>query len=226
VDEQVSLATIRDDYEIWRWRVELDPSRAFVDLWAAIGASNHDQDTKVRLADVVWALSAFERAYNVLLADIVRVERWHNSGVPAAVDVLTGPYQDSLNYLLVTSLWMDLGDVLVAYRTIVECFGFLKRSVKGGVVSLAKQDVERELGILRNRKLPPLSGKPVTELANAVLHATWHPARTPTLELPLYWKGSDPRTLDFTEEDLRTPLDTLVDETVNQVHGYISTTVR
>jgi hypothetical protein len=59
----------------WRWRMELEPSNRLLDAWSAINASSLPDDTKVKHADVAWATAAFERAYHVLLADIVRAEK-------------------------------------------------------------------------------------------------------------------------------------------------------
>ena len=116
----VSFTTLQEHYGIWRWRIERDSSNQLVKLWSDIGASGLQDDAKVRLANVAWALGAFERAYDVLLADIVSAEKAHNEGVPPLLAYVTGPYENSLDYLLGMGLWMDLGDVLVAYRTIAK----------------------------------------------------------------------------------------------------------
>jgi hypothetical protein len=129
-ESRVSFETLREHYGIWRWRIERDSSNRFVQLWAKIAASSLDNDTKVSVANVALAWPSFERAYDVLVADIGRAERAHNVGVPAIMSFLTGPYEGSLDYLLGTSLWMDLRDVLISYRTIVERFGYLKRPAR------------------------------------------------------------------------------------------------
>ncbi|HEU4422393.1 MAG TPA: hypothetical protein VFR67_07610, partial [Pilimelia sp.] len=113
--EMVSFQTTREYYGIWRWKIERESSNRLVALWAAIGASKLDDDTKVRLANVAWALASFERAYDVLREDMVRAETARSAGVPPAMKFLTGPYENSLDYLLGMSLWMDLADVLIAY---------------------------------------------------------------------------------------------------------------
>lgn len=118
--EMVSFEMAQERYGIWRWRIERDSSNRLVKLWSEIDVFGLPEDTKVRLANVAWALAAFERAYDALLADIVRAERAKNIGVPPVMAVLTGPFENSLDYLLGMSLWMDLGDVLVAYRTIAK----------------------------------------------------------------------------------------------------------
>jgi hypothetical protein len=221
--EMVSLATVRDPYGVWRWRIERDSSNRLVEAWAKIGASALPDDTTVRLANVAWAVAAFERAYDVLLADIVRAEQARNVGVPAVMALLTGPYQDSLDYLLGMSLWMDLGDVLVAYRTIAERLKRLKRLGERRIATLwSAADLDREVRALQDRKLPDLSSKPVTILANTILHDTWDPRVGLTVAFQLYWKGSDPLTLDFAEGDFLEALATLVDETVKRVIGFIS----
>lgn len=221
--ETVSLATVRDHYGVWRWRIERDSSNRLVKAWTEIDASGLADDTKVRLANVAWAVAAFERTYDVLLADMVRAEQARNVGVPAVMAHLTGPYEHSLDYLLGMSLWMDLGDVLVAYRTIAERLKRLKRLGDRGIATLwSAADVDREVRILQDRTLPDLSSEPVTILAGTILHDTWDPSVGLTVAFQLYWKGSDPQTLDLAEGDFRDALATLVDETVKQVSEFIS----
>jgi hypothetical protein len=219
--ETVSLQTAREHYGIWRWKIERDSSNRLGKLWAEIGASSLDDDTKIGLGNVAWALASFERAYEVLLEDIIRAERARNIGVPPAMKVLTGPYEDSLDYLIGMSLWMDLADVLVSYRTIVKRFGHLRRPPRLKRISTDVAEIEREIGILEARGLPELSTKPVTILANKLLHETWHPCRPRTLGFELYWKGADPKRLDFAEADFRGSLNTLVEDTLKQVYEFI-----
>jgi hypothetical protein len=95
-ESRVSTETLREHYGIWRWRIERDSSNRLVQLWVKIGASNLDNDTKVDLVNVAWALASFERAYDVLVADMGRAEHAHNVGVPAVMSFLTGPYEGSL----------------------------------------------------------------------------------------------------------------------------------
>lgn len=223
-EETVSLATVRDHYGVWRWRIERDSSNRLVKAWAEIDASGLANDTTVRLANVVWAVAAFERTYDVLLADIMRAEQARNVGVPPVMAHVTGPYEHSLDYLLGMSLWMDLGDVLVAYRTIAERLKRLKerRIVRRSATPWSADDVDREVQMLQDRRLPDLSSEPVTILAGTILHDTWDPSVGLTVAFKLYWKGSDPQTLDFAEGDFRGGLATLVDETLKQVSDFIS----
>ena len=171
--------------------------------------------------NVAWALASFERSYDVLVEDIVRAETARNVRVPAVMKVLTGPHPDSLDYLIGMSLWMDLGDVLVAYRTIMDRFGHLRTTARGKSPALPKADVDRELTTLEARRLPELSSDSMRDLAGAILHLTWHPNKEPTLTFQLYWKGYDPKTLDFAEGDLRGRLNTLVEETLKRVYEFI-----
>jgi hypothetical protein len=60
-ESRLSFETLREHYGIWRWRIERDSSNRLVELWAKIGASSLDNDTKVGLANVAWALASFER---------------------------------------------------------------------------------------------------------------------------------------------------------------------
>ena len=77
-----------------------------------------DDKAKVGLTDLAWSTAAFERSYRVLMEDILRAERVRNDGAPAIMVHFTGPYEQSLLYLVTTSLWMDLGEFLTAFRTI------------------------------------------------------------------------------------------------------------
>jgi hypothetical protein len=159
--EDVSTGTLQDHYQVWRWRLELESSRRFVELWKKIGASNLGDSEKLILVDVAWALASFERGYDLLIADIARAERARNQGVPAVMDVLTGPYKDSLDYLIAASLWMDLGDVLVWYRAIVDRLGHLIGSARKGRVLVTESEIRHQLNVLNGRKLPELSSKSV-----------------------------------------------------------------
>jgi hypothetical protein len=212
VSESVSFETTREHYGVWRWRLELDPSRTLVNSWARIGASSLEPASQFALANVAWALASFERAYNVLLEDIIRAERARNIGVPPVMAFLTGPYQASLDYLLVQSLWMDLGDVFVAYRTIRHRFRLLEGPVRREQPPWSKADLEREIARLKARTLPELNPKPVTELADEVLHEKWQPGGAQTLESLIYWKGvgTGNETLDFAQADFRGSLARLV----------------
>lgn len=216
----VSFQTAREYYGIWRWKIERESSNRLVGLWAEIGASSLDDDTKVKLANVAWAVASFERAYNVLLEDIMRAEGARNVGVPPAMKFLTGPYENSLDYLIGMYLWMDLADVLVSYRTIVERFGHLRRAARRKRIPIPVTDVEHEIEILNARKLPELSTEPVTKLANTILHEAWHPSGVRSLAFELYWKGAEPKTLDFAEADFRGALDALVEMTIKHIYEF------
>jgi hypothetical protein len=218
----VSTQTLREHYGFWRWRLERESSTRLVELWAKIGSSSLDHAAKVSLTNVAWALASFERSYDILSEDIVRAERARNEGVPAAMAVLSGPYPASLDYLIGMSLWMDLGDVLVAYRTLMDRFGHLKDPAKGMNPAWAGAAVERELAALEARRLPELSTDSMRKLAVTIVHHAWHPNRDSALDFQLYWKGTNPETLDFAAEgDLRGSLKTLVEETLRQIYEFI-----
>jgi hypothetical protein len=219
----VSVETIREYYGVWRWKIERQSSNRLVKLWAEIGSSSLDDAAKVSLVNVAWALASFERSYDVLVEDIVRAERAHNVGAAPVMHLLTGPYPDSLDYLIGMSLWMDLGDVLVAYRTIMDRFGLLRNPARRKSPAWPEADVDRELATLEARGLPELSTDSMRKLARAILHLRWHPNKEPEpkLAFKLHWKGDDLKTLDFTEGDFRGRLNTLVEETLKQVYDFI-----
>lgn len=220
-EEMIPLEMVREHYGIWRWKIERESSSRLVKIWAEIAASSIDDGTKTELANVAWALASFEKAYDVLIEDIVRAEKARNTGVPPVMKFLTGPYEDSLDYLIGMSLWMDLADVFVSYRTIVERFGHLRRPARRKKIPMDVADVEREIQTLEARRLPELSTKPATALADTVLHETWHPSGARTLNFELYWKGQETKTLDFANGDFRGSLEALVANTLKQVYEFI-----
>ena len=117
--------------------------------------------------------------------------------------VLSGPCQDSLDYLIGMSLWMDLGDVLVAYRTIMDRFRHLRTTARRQSPPWPKADVYRELATLEARRPPELSTDSMRALAARIAHLTWHPNRNSALDFQLDWKATDPETLDLAAGDLR-----------------------
>ena len=127
----VSFQTTREFCGVWRWKIERQSSNRLVKLWAEIGSSSLDDAAKVSLVNVAWALASFQRSYDVF-------GRGHCSSRNGAQRTRAGrdegthrPTPDSLDYLIGMSLWMDLGDVLVAYRTIMDRFGHLRTTARG-----------------------------------------------------------------------------------------------
>jgi hypothetical protein len=220
--ERVSMETLQDHYQVWRWRLELESSQRFVELWKEIGASNLGDGEKLILVDVAWALASFERGYDLLSADLLRAERARNQGVPAVMATLTGPYEDSLDYLIAASLWMDLGDILVWYRAIADRLAHLKGSARQARVLVKESEIRHQLDVLDRRRLPELSSERIRVLADNLLHHSWHPSRASSrLSIDLYWKGDDPKTVDFAQADFRLRLKAFVDETIEQISFFI-----
>lgn len=155
-------------------------------------------------------------------ADAKRAERIENQGAPAVLTFLSGPYgANSLGYLLATGLWMDLGEVLTAYRTLQDRFGHLRRMVRSAG-PLTEQDFQTEKAALDARRLPELGTQPIRQLAVNVLHHYWHPT-TPGVAFAWAWTGKPgKRTVNFTEQgDLRESLFSVVGETVDQVVALV-----
>jgi hypothetical protein len=223
--ETFNFETGQKHYEIYRWKIERPSSNNLVRLWAEIGDASLPDDTKVRLADVAWALGSFERAYDVLMADMTRAERAHNEGVPEPMVILSGPWgEDSLDLLFGMGLWLDLGDALVAYRTIEDRLE--KAMTNRGVLRdpstrWTKADVDRQLDQLRARTLPGLGTEKVTKMADVVLHHSWDPSAQPEMSFTVAWKGPNNETVDFAEDDVREDLRRLVEDTLTQVYGFI-----
>jgi hypothetical protein len=221
--EGVPLETVRDHYELWRWRLERETSMRLVDAWVRVGASSLHAGTKERLMHVAWALASFERAFTVLDEDAHRAQVIRkNQEAPAPMAVLSGPYAQSLDYLLTMGLWMDLGEVLIAYRTICDRFGHLREPVRKSRLGVSARDLEDEITTLEDRRLPSLSGTSIRDLATTILHHAWHPTRGNGLEIEIAWKGSaDEPIIDFASGDVRGELVALVEETSAQVNGFL-----
>jgi hypothetical protein len=135
---------------------------------------------------------------------------------------LTGPYAISLDHLLATSLWMDLSDVLVWYRTIAERLGHLKRPARRGLIAVPEPDVQALVSQLNAELLPLLSSEPVRNLANTVLHQSWHPNGAGGLALTLSFTGSPPDVVvDFVPGGFWDSLTDLVVRTVEDSTSLI-----
>lgn len=221
--ELVSTETLQQHYGWWRWRIERESSNRLVMVWQEIAASALPEDTKVRLADVAWALGAFERAFDVLMADIERAERARREGVPPVLAMLTGPYPQSLDYLVAMGLWMDLGDVLAAYRTIPMRLKHLtaRPLLRAQSTKWTKADIDQQVDLFRARTIPALGAEPVMEMANTILHHTWEPSAQRDLSVQLHWKGAGHQIVDFAQDDVREALTKLVEETLEQVYLFV-----
>src|SRR6266851_10510769 len=142
-------------------------------------------------------------------------------GAPASVAFLTGPYGESLDYLVATSLWMDLADVLVSYRTLVNRLGHLRGHIRRRFISMDMSDFDSQFDSLNNKALPEISGDTVRRLADRLVHESWHPGGTSELTFRLYWKGDNQQTVDFAESNAREALDSLIEDTTMQLRDFI-----
>jgi hypothetical protein len=200
--------------------MEQPSSGRFVRTWSTIGASTLDEPSRFALANVAWALAALERAWVVLLEDAVRLESIKREGAPAIMHFLSGPYKQSLEYLLGTSLWMDLGEVLAAYRTVVDRFRFLKGPARRGSLRPLLGKVTNELEVLEQRRVPALSPEPLISLANRVLHESWHPAGNQYLAFELHWRRGNGEEVDLAADPVIDPLGAEVEQTSRQVNAF------
>lgn len=222
-EETVSVQTLARHYGHYRWVLERDSAGRFAGLWGQIGASSLQDGDKETLTNVIWALASLERASQVLEADAKRAEEVENAGAPAAMTLLSGPHgANSLQVLLATGLWMDLGEVLTAYRTLEDRLGHLLQAVRAGRVPLTKDEFAAQVAALEARRLPELGNQPIRELATNLLHHYWHPT-TPGVNITLAWSGEDGgRKVNFTGQgDLRESLFTVVGETGDQVVSLV-----
>jgi hypothetical protein len=156
--ERVSFETTFEQYCIYRWKIEREPAQRLVELWGKVGHAEVHPDVKVVLTDVIWALAAFERAHEILEFNALRVEKFKRDGVPAILAFLSGPHSGSLDYNLAISLWMDIADVFVWYRTICERLGKLKTPIRKAVLALPASEVESQITALRRRRISAFGG--------------------------------------------------------------------
>jgi hypothetical protein len=206
-------------HAVWQWRLELESSQRFVQTWSALSASSLQPTVQVRLANVAWALAGLERSYDLLMEAFHRADQARTEGVPPVMAFLSGPYENSLEYLLGASLWLSLGEVIAHFRTVVERFSHLKGPARRGLLPVDVATVDAEIAWLRSLTLPALATSPVTNLANRVLHEAWHPADTIELSIPLYFRENG--HVDLTEDDLREQLNDLVEGTLRRVTLFV-----
>lgn len=218
----VSFEQTRRLYRVWRWRIEQPSSMRFVGTWSRVSSADMDQASRLALANVAWGLAALERTWAVLLEDATRAEAIKREGAPAIMHFLSGPYKDSLEYLVGASLWLDLGDVLVAYRTVVDRFRYLRGPARRGSLKPHFDRVTSNLDTLEQRRVPALSPDPLTLLANTVLHESWHPSTSRELAFELYWKGEGTMEVDFSEGPVMDQLGAQIEETANQLDDFFN----
>ena len=221
-EETVSVATLALHYGQYRWTLERAAAMRFTGLWERIGASKFQERDKERLTAVIWALASLERAFQVLEADAKRAEEVENHGAPAVMTFLSGPYAGSLHYLLGTGLWMDLGEVLTAYRALVDRLRRVLDAVRAGRLPLTEEEYAAELAALDGRRLPELGDRSIRKMVDNLLHEAWHPT-TPGVAFDWAWSGDEgQRKVNFTDEgDLRESLFQLMSETVDQIVALV-----
>lgn len=218
--ETVSLATTRRHYGLWQWRIERDSSQRFVSTWSRIAASALEEDAQIRLTNVAWALAGFERSYDLLAENFYRLEQARLEGVPPVMNFLSGPFDTSLESSFGASLWIDLGEVVTHFRTVVDRFGHLRRPARRKQLPASVSAIDAEMDWLKSLSLPALSGGPVTRLADNVLHEAWHPAGYKEgLSFPVYFRASG--SADLAEDDLRGQLRGLVESTLHRVTTFV-----
>lgn len=126
----------------------------------------------------------------------------------------------SLHSSFAISLWLDLSNVLVWYRTVVDRLGHLKRAARNRRVSVEVVRIENEETVLRARTIHEFGGTAIVVLANSLVHESWHPKGSPRdLNIGLYWKESDSgRRVAFTEDgDVRDSVFDAIVETRVQI---------
>lgn len=220
----VSVSTLEHHHGIYRWVIERESAYRFVKLWSRLGSSELVEADKIILTNVLWAVASMERSYRALENNVKRAELARNEGVPPVMALMSGPYgHQSLDYALGQSLWLDLADVLVWYRAVVDRLRRLKTAVRKKRIPLSLPELEQELSTANVRVISEFGGKRVRDLADTLLHESWHPT-TPDAGFDLYWREIDGRSVvAFTEEgDVMDSLFTVTKEAIEQVESLIN----
>lgn len=219
----VSFKEIANHYNLHRWRLERPASTRLLGVLVRLAGSSLRESDRACAANVAWAVASLERAYSFLVANLGRAEDASNVGVPPIMAYLTGPYKISLDHLLATSLWMDLAEVLVCYRTVIERIGKLKGPARRCRLSVTTSEIDQLVDQLNREVITQMSAEPVRELANTVLHHSWHPDRTGRkVDLTLAFLGQRPNIeVDFTQGGFRDALHQLVVRTVEDTVALV-----
>ncbi len=219
----VSVSTLQLHHGYYRWAIERESAFRFVRLWHRLGSSELIETDQITLTNVLWAIASMERSYRTLEINVDRAAMAHNEGVPPVMAFMSGPYPKSLEYALGQSLWLDLADVLVWYRAFIDRLGHLKNAVRRGRIPLSRSELEQELSTADARAIREFGSKRVRDLADNLLHDSWHPT-TPGTGFDLYWRQVEGRSVvAFTEEgDVMESLFTVVSEAIAQVESVIN----
>jgi hypothetical protein len=220
----VSVSILKLHHGYYRWAIERESAYRFVRLWSRLGSSKLIETDKITLTNVLWATAAMERSYRTLEINVDRAAMARDEGVPPVMALMSGPYgRQSLDYALGQSLWLDLADVLVWYRAVVDRLRHLRAAVRKGRITLSVPELEQELSTANARVISEFGGKRVRDLADTLLHNSWHPT-TPDMAFPLHWRQIDGRSaVAFTEDgDAMESLFTVTKEAIAQVESLIN----
>lgn len=88
-----------------------------------------------------------------------------------------------------------------------------------GGVPLTPEEFAAEMIALEGRRLPELSGQPLREMADNLLHRSWHPTTSNVAFTWAWTTGQDGRqTINFTESgDLRKSVFEVIGDAVDQI---------
>ena len=168
--------------------MERESAYRFVKHWTRIGASGLRDDDKITLINVLWAVASMDRSYRALESNVKRAGAARDDGVPPVMALMSGPYgHRSLDYALGQSLWLDLADVLVWYRAVIDRLCWLKQAARRGRIALSVPELEHELSTADARVITEFGRKRVRDLADNLLHESWHPT---TPDIPLTCTGA------------------------------------
>ncbi|HCT75316.1 MAG TPA: hypothetical protein DGG94_04305 [Micromonosporaceae bacterium] len=224
--DRVPVEDIEKHYGLHRWHIEKDPSNWFGRMSLAIAKSPLDRRDQVVLTNTCMAVASFARAHNALVANVRRFERALNEGVTPIEKFLTGSSEAALHVLFLTSLWMDLSDTLVWYRSIADRLSHLRNGVRARRVFLTDDELNEVLDTLNVEVVAELSPSPLRDLANNLLHQSWHPSAQ-DVGLHIFRRSTHPITIDFSEQgDTLESLGNLVEETRKRIETFVGEVVK
>ncbi len=218
MSDMVPVSDLGKHYNIHLWHIEGPPADHLEGLLIRIAGSRLDASRQAKLGNVVWGLASTERAWVTLNQNWVRVQGWLNEGAPPLLHLQR--YEGSLLRLGAATLWMDLAQTMIWYRTIRDRLRKLKGDHRALRVPLVK--IEGHESRLTHRRMPEFEGHSLIELADRLLHRSWHPNAQD--ELRMFVRQIDEKRVPhFTEEgdamrtlfehlrDTRSQIDELVD---------------
>ncbi len=161
----VSVSTLKLHHGYYRWAIERESASRSVRLWSRLGSSKLIETDKITLRNVLWAIAAMERSYRTLEINVDR-RLWHVMKA-CHLSWLSCPGHTVVSRWtsLGQSLWLDLADVLVWYRAVVDRLGHVRCGSQRADTPFAAR-TRAELSTANTRVISEFGGKRVRKLAD------------------------------------------------------------